>query len=512
MVSWAQPTPEATTPVPPSQVVDLSVLPNARQRRWTAALRLLLAVPHLFVLFFLGLAASVVVVIGWFGALFTGRLPGFAAEYLSGYVRWSVRVHAYLYFLTDRYPPFSFDPEPEYAVRLAIRPGRLNRWAVFFRIILVIPAYVVLSVVTSGATLVSIVSWAATWITARLPEPFYEAFRVVVRLEARFWAYLGMLSSEYPWWGMFGDEAPIGATTVPPPGYYPGAWASPAPSSYPPSVTTEVPPPPPPPSSPSPPSSAPPPPAYPPPPAGYPPPPVGYPPPPPVGYPPPPPVGYPPEPSPPSPEPPPAYEPSAVSEPVSAAPAEMPVYPEATPGAPPGFEGQSVADPFGRSEPSWLLPVRGGGRALLIIMIVLGILSSAANGAINVWVGTKTTAIQARDDTTSAYNTLVDDINHYSSTVESCSTLPCARNAASQAGDDLGTFSSTISGIDYPAAASDDAAQLESSALSAQQTFVVLSHVNSGVAFGALSRVVGNRLDAVESDYHQLVDELNQLG
>ena len=234
MVSWAQPTPEAMAPAPASQVVDLSVLPNARQRRWTAALRLPLAVPHLFVLFFLGLAAFVVVVIGWFGALFTGRLPGFATEYLSGYVRWSVRVNAYLFFLTDRYPPFSFDPVPEYPVRLAFRPGRLNRWAVLFRIIFVIPAYVVLSVVTSGANLVSIVSWAATWITARLPEPFYEAFRVVVRLEARFWAYLGMLSSEYPWWGMFGDEAPIGATTLPPPGYYPGAWASPAPSSYPP--------------------------------------------------------------------------------------------------------------------------------------------------------------------------------------------------------------------------------------------------------------------------------------
>ena len=40
----------------------------------------------------------------------------------------------------------------------------------------------------------------------------------------------------------------------------------------------------------------------------------------------------------------------------------------------------------------------------------------------------------------------------------------------------------------------------------------MLSHVDSGAAFGALSRVVGNRLDAVESDYHQLVDELNQLG
>ena len=250
-MSWAQPTPDATAGAAPSQVLDLAVRPNARQRRWTAALRLLLAIPHLFLLFFLGLAAVVVVVIGWFGALFTGRLPGFATQYLSGYVRWQARVNAYLYFLTDSYPPFSFEPVPEYAVRLAVRPGRLNRWAVLFRIILVIPAYAVGSVVSNGASIVSIVSWAVTWITARLPEPFYEAYRVVLRFEARLWAYLFMLSSEYPWWGMFGDEAPPPATTVPPPGFYPGAWAPPAPSSYPP----------PPPAAPTPPSYPPPPPA-----------------------------------------------------------------------------------------------------------------------------------------------------------------------------------------------------------------------------------------------------------
>ena len=127
-------------------------------------------------------------------------------------------------------------------------------------------------------------------------------------------------------------------------------------------------------------------------------------------------------------------------------------------------------------------------------------------------MGTKAGAIQARDDTTSAYDTLVDGINRYSSAVQACSTLPCARNAASQAADDLQSFTYSISQIDYPSAASADADQLESSSLAAHQSFVTLSQVDSGLAYGALSRLAGNRLDAVESDYHQLVDELNQLG
>ena len=89
--------------------VLVAVAGPAAQRRVTVAFRLLLAVPHLIVLYVLGIAASVVVVIGWFGALATGRLPGFAADYLSGYLRWYGRTAAYLLLLTDEYPPFALD-------------------------------------------------------------------------------------------------------------------------------------------------------------------------------------------------------------------------------------------------------------------------------------------------------------------------------------------------------------------------------------------------------------------
>jgi hypothetical protein len=41
--------------------------------------------------------------------------------------------------MTDRYPPFTLEPDDNYPVWLAAQPGRLNRWAVLFRIILVLP-------------------------------------------------------------------------------------------------------------------------------------------------------------------------------------------------------------------------------------------------------------------------------------------------------------------------------------------------------------------------------------
>jgi hypothetical protein len=69
-----------------------------------------LAIPHYFVLAFLGLAACVAVVIAWFAILFTGRYPKGLFNYVVGVLRWSLRVSAYAFILvTDRYPPFTLE-------------------------------------------------------------------------------------------------------------------------------------------------------------------------------------------------------------------------------------------------------------------------------------------------------------------------------------------------------------------------------------------------------------------
>jgi hypothetical protein len=103
----------------------------------------------------------VIAVVGWFGALLTGRLPAFAEDFLAGVVRWTTRVRGYLHFLTDDYPPFTLDVEEGYPVRIAIPPPtELNRLAVLFRIIIAIPAIIVVNVVSSGLSLLSIASWA----------------------------------------------------------------------------------------------------------------------------------------------------------------------------------------------------------------------------------------------------------------------------------------------------------------------------------------------------------------
>jgi hypothetical protein len=178
----------------------------ARQRRLTVLFRLLLVIPHLFVLFVLGIAAIAVTVAGWFAALFIGRLPAGIAGFLVEWLRWNTRVSAYVWLLTDQYPPFTLS-DPDYPVRMSAAPGQLNRVAVLFRLILVIPAYLLTDVVGSGLTVLAIVIWLIVLVAGQMPRPLHEAVAAVVRFLTRYDAYLFLMSGTYPWWGLFGDQA-----------------------------------------------------------------------------------------------------------------------------------------------------------------------------------------------------------------------------------------------------------------------------------------------------------------
>ncbi len=67
-----------------------------------------LAIPHYVVLFFLAIAAVIVILIAWFAILFTGRYPRSLFDFVVGVLRWGLRVNGYAFLLvTDHYPPFS---------------------------------------------------------------------------------------------------------------------------------------------------------------------------------------------------------------------------------------------------------------------------------------------------------------------------------------------------------------------------------------------------------------------
>ena len=93
------------------QAVHIEIpYPDAKNElnRWLPLVKWFLAIPHYIVLFFLGIAAIVSIVIAWFAILFTGRYPKGLFDFVVGVFRWCLRVAAYAFLLTtDRYPPFA---------------------------------------------------------------------------------------------------------------------------------------------------------------------------------------------------------------------------------------------------------------------------------------------------------------------------------------------------------------------------------------------------------------------
>lgn len=81
--------------------------PAGPRDRLTVGLRLLLAIPHFFVLFFIVFAWWLTAIVSWFLILITGEYPDGLYQFGVGTLRWILRVEAYVLLLVDEYPPFS---------------------------------------------------------------------------------------------------------------------------------------------------------------------------------------------------------------------------------------------------------------------------------------------------------------------------------------------------------------------------------------------------------------------
>lgn len=75
-------------------------------------LRQIAALPHLFMLFILGIAVFVLWVVLQWVILFSARFPRGMFDFVAGFVRWQTRVTGYALGLSDRYPPFTLEAPP----------------------------------------------------------------------------------------------------------------------------------------------------------------------------------------------------------------------------------------------------------------------------------------------------------------------------------------------------------------------------------------------------------------
>jgi Domain of unknown function (DUF4389) len=172
-----------------------------RQSRLTTFFRLILVIPHLFVVGVWGVVAVLAVLLAWFAIVFTGRYPEGLFNFGANFLSYLTRVNCYLYLLTDRFPPFSGGSSGDgYPVQVSVdRLERSSRLTVFFRLILVIPAYAVAYVLALLARLLAFFAWFVIVFTGRLPKGLFEVMELPMRYQTRVTGYVMLLTDVYPW-------------------------------------------------------------------------------------------------------------------------------------------------------------------------------------------------------------------------------------------------------------------------------------------------------------------------
>jgi hypothetical protein len=168
-----------------------------KRSRLTTFFRLILVIPHYIFLSVFALVAAVVTFIAWFAVLITGRYPQGMWNLVASYVKYAARVFAYLGLAVDPFPPFSGDGP--YPVQTTIeRPERLSRWKALFRIILIIPAAVIVSLLGYAIYSVAFILWLWIVFVGRSPKGLHDFMVTAVQYYTRFTAYAHLLVDAYP--------------------------------------------------------------------------------------------------------------------------------------------------------------------------------------------------------------------------------------------------------------------------------------------------------------------------
>jgi hypothetical protein len=193
---------------------------QSEQNRATTFFRLILAIPWLIVAYVYEIAALFTQVVAWFAVLFTGRYPEGLYKLNSGFVRYRIRVLAWLYLQTDEWPPFGISDDPTYPIRVDVGPReeRQSRLKVFFRIILAIPMLILVYAIGYIHTFLGVLAWLTIVFRGYLPEGANNAMTFCNSFYTRVYGYLALLTDVYPPVGEERSKAggPVAAPAAPP--------------------------------------------------------------------------------------------------------------------------------------------------------------------------------------------------------------------------------------------------------------------------------------------------------
>ena len=179
--------------------VNLEMDHQEEYSRFLPIIKWLLLIPQYFVYFFVVIGAMFVAFAAFFAVLFTAKYPRGMWDYMVGVQRWGLRLNAYAYFATDKYPPFTLQETPEDTVRLfAEYPEHVSRWRALFAWLVGIPYFIVAYVVIIIGQICSFFGFFTILFTKKLPMGLFDMIRKAMLWSTRAGFYMYFMSTVYP--------------------------------------------------------------------------------------------------------------------------------------------------------------------------------------------------------------------------------------------------------------------------------------------------------------------------
>jgi len=184
--------------------------PERELNRLTTAFRLFTVIPILIILALLSGATGgtkhpllqsggLVVLPTVLMLLVRQKYPRWWFDWNLAFVRFNIRVSAYLALLRDEYPSTEEDQAVHLAIPYPDATHELNRWLPLIKWFLAIPHYVVLVFLLVASVFCVIVAWFAILFTGRYPRPLFDFVVGALRWSLRVTAYALLLTTDrYP--------------------------------------------------------------------------------------------------------------------------------------------------------------------------------------------------------------------------------------------------------------------------------------------------------------------------
>jgi hypothetical protein len=183
------------------------------RNRLTTFFRYLVSIPWQIVVALYGIVAEIAAIIAWFAIVFTGRYPEGLYNFNVGFLRMASRVNGFNYLLTDEWPPFNGEENPQYPIRVGVAAplDQYSRLKTGLRLIFGIPVYLLAIVQSLILSVCTLIAWFVILFTGRLGEGLFNPMRSASAYLTRAGAYFLLITEDWPPFSLDeGGTAPSG--------------------------------------------------------------------------------------------------------------------------------------------------------------------------------------------------------------------------------------------------------------------------------------------------------------